>query len=63
MAHVNGLDTRQLRKRRRPVHVAVAHQNELGIDAFRGERLGKRIVENRLLHVCGARVAASKHTI
>jgi hypothetical protein len=47
---MDGLDARQGRERRRPVHVAVAHQGELGVDALCRECFGKGIVKVGLGH-------------
>ena len=40
----------QILHRRRPVHVAVAHQRELGIDAFGGEGLRQRFIDRHVVH-------------
>jgi len=34
----------------RPMHVAVAHQREVGVDAFRREGLGERFIDRHVLH-------------
>jgi hypothetical protein len=34
----------------RPMHVAVAHQREMGVDAFRREGLGERFIDRHVFH-------------
>src|SRR6185437_7548915 len=41
---------RQVLHRRGPMHVAVAHQRELAVDAFGRKRLGQRLVNRHVLH-------------
>src|SRR5262245_41359816 len=36
-----------------PVHVAVAHQGEMGVDAFRREGVGQGLVDGEVLHCAG----------
>ena len=36
--------------RARPMHVAVAHQREMGVDSFGREGLGKRFIDRHVLH-------------
>jgi hypothetical protein len=38
----------QVLHRRDPMHVAVSHQGEMGIDAFGGEGLGQRFVDRQV---------------
>ena len=54
---VDGLYARQLGEGGGPVHVAVAHQDELRVDSFRQERFGEGFVEFR--HARGTPVVAA----
>ena len=48
---VDGMHARQFGEGGGPVHVAVAHQDELGVDSLRKERFGEGFVE--FGHGCG----------